>query len=203
MKESSTAIREKGRIMQFSFQKSAWDESALTHAYTHRFPYTNRFIQLPDCIENPENPAMPDGYDYLSLMTRHPFPLGTTVTTRCSFSGMAAPLLIFSEDLELCEDGCYRYGNYFEVVLYKNGINVWRLWRQEDGSVTWHRRLGAEFPITEGEIHTLSVTLSQEYMDIDMDGVKLSLRVEDLFPSFYLGITGCEGPCLFYGMSIE
>ena len=38
--------------MQFSFQKSAWDESALTHAYTHRLPYTNRFTQLPDCIEN-------------------------------------------------------------------------------------------------------------------------------------------------------
>ena len=51
MKESSTAIREKGRIMQFSFQKSAWDESALTHAYTYRFPYTNRFIQHEDCIE--------------------------------------------------------------------------------------------------------------------------------------------------------
>ncbi|MBP3665858.1 MAG: hypothetical protein J6K29_02285 [Clostridia bacterium] len=189
--------------MLFRFQKDAWDESALTHAYTHRFPYTNRFTQLPDCIENPENPAMPDGYDYLSLMTRQSFPLGTTVTTRCSFSGMAAPLLIFSEDLELCEDGCYRYGNYFEVVLYKHGINVWRLWRLEDGSVTWHKRLGVEFPVTEGEIHTLSVTPSKEYIDIDLDGMKLSLRTEDLFPSFYLGITGCEGPCRFFDMKVE
>ena len=189
--------------MYTNFQKGAWDESALTHAYTHRFPYTNRFTQLPDCIENPENPAMADGYDYLSLMTRSVYPFGTKVTARCSFSGMAAPLLIFSEDLELCTDGCYRYGNYFEVVLYKHGINVWRLWRQEDGSVTWHKRLGVEFPVTENEIHTVSVQLKDSYMEISVDGLKLSLRAEDLFPAFYLGITGCEGPCRFYDLTIE
>lgn len=189
--------------MQFSFQKDAWDESALTHTYTYRFPYTNRFIQLPDCIENPENPAMPDGYDYLSLMTRQSFQLGTAITTRCSFSGMAAPLLIFSEDLELCEDGCYRYGNYFEVVLYKHGINVWRLWRDGDGVVRWHKRLGVEFPVSEGELHSLSVRLKESDMEIELDGMKISLRTEDLFPRFYLGITGCEGPCRFYDLTVE
>jgi hypothetical protein len=115
---------------------------------------------------------------------------------------MAAPLLIFSEDLELCEDGCYRYGNYFEVVLYKHGINVWRLWRDADGAVRWHKRLGVEFPVSEGEVHTLSVQLKEGYMDIDLDSMKLSLRAEDLFREFYLGITGCEGPCRFYGMEI-
>ena len=189
--------------MKMNFRRSSWNEDRLTHAYTYRFPYTNRFIQHEDCIENPENPAMPDGYDYLSLMTKARYPLGTTVTTRCSFSGAAAPLLIFSEDLTLCEDGCYRYGNYFEVVLYKNGINVWRLWRLEDGTVTWHKRLGLEFPVSEGEVHTLSVQLKEDYVEIHLDGVSCSLRVEDLFPAFYVGITGCEGPCRFYDLCID
>ena len=40
-------------------------------------------------------------------------------------------------------------------------------------------------------------------VDIELDGMKLSLRAEDLFPSFYLGITGCEGPCRFYGLTVE
>ena len=189
--------------MKISFQRGCWDEAELTHAYTHRFPYTNKFIQQEDCIENPPNPAMADGFDYLSVMTRKPYPLGTRITTQCSFAGMAAPLLIFSEDLALCEDGAYRYGNYFEVVLYKNGINVGRLWRDADGAVRWHKRLGVEFPVSEGEVHTLSVQLKEGYMDIDLDGMKLSLRAEDLFREFYLGITGCEGPCRFYDMAIE
>lgn len=189
--------------MYVRFEKNLWDETSLTHAYTHRFPYTNKFIQHDACIENPENPAMADGFDYLSIMTRETYPTNTKITTRCSFSGMAAPLLIFSENLDLCEDGCYRYGNYFEVVLYKNGINVWRLWREADGTVKWHKRLGVEFPVSENEIHTLSVQLKENYMEIDLDSMRFSLRAEDLFPVFYLGITGCEGPCRFYDMNIE
>ena len=102
--------------MHIAFQKNAWDESAVTHAYTYRFPYTNRFIQHEDAIENGANPEMADGFDYLSIMSREAFPTGTRITTRCSFSGNAAPLLIFSDALDLCEDGVYRYGNYFEVV---------------------------------------------------------------------------------------
>ena len=189
--------------MYVSFRKGEWNEDRITHAYTYRFPDTNKFLQYDEYIENAVNPSIDFGYDYLSLITREKFPLGTTITTRCSFSGLAAPLLIFSENLDLCEDGSYRYGNYFEVVLYKDGINVWRLWREEDGTVTWHRRLGAEFPVTENEIHTLSVTLEENYFVIDLDGMKLHLRAEDLFPSFYLGITGCEGPCKFYDMTVE
>ena len=42
--------------MHIAFQKNAWDESAVTHAYTYRFPYTNRFVQRDTCIENGETP---------------------------------------------------------------------------------------------------------------------------------------------------
>lgn len=190
--------------MNINFSKNAWDETAVTHAYTYRFPFVNRFVQHEDCIENGANPEMCDGFDYLSVMTREKYPVGTKLTTRCSFKGMAAPLLIFSDGLDKCEDGALRYGNYFEVVLYKKGINVWRLWRKEDGSVTWHNRLRAEFPVMEEKIHTISVEVKETDFVIELDGVmKFSLRAEDIFPEFHLGITGCEGPCFFYDMTIE
>lgn len=189
--------------MKICFQRDAWDESAVTHAYTYRFPYTNRFVQRDTCIQNGENPAMPDGFDYLSIMTREKYPLGTTITTRCSFSGDAASLLIFADALDACEDGVFRYGNYFEVVLYKNGINVWRLWRREDGEVTWHKRLGVKFPVREQETHTLCVTPSENEILIVLDEMRITLRVEDFFPAFHLGLTGCEGPCSFYDMTVE
>ena len=112
--------------MRYDFSKGNWSMEGLAYAYSCRFAQNTQFIQREDCIENPQNPAMADGFDYLSIMTRKPYPLGTRITTQCSFTGMAAPLLIFSEDLELCEDGAYRYGNYFEVVLYN--IQNWIHW---------------------------------------------------------------------------
>lgn len=189
--------------MNICFKKNMWDETDIIHAYTYRFPYTNKFVQNEDCIENGVNPGMSDGFDYLSLVTKEKYPLGTKMIVHCSFSGDAAPLLIFADSLDKCEDGSRRYGNYFEVVLYKNGINVWRLWRKKDGSVTWHKRLGAEFPVAEDEIHTLCVKLVEDYIYIDIDGISFSLRTEDIFSSCHMGITGCEGPCRFYDMNIE
>ena len=189
--------------MFIDFKSNAWDESEVTHAYTYRFPFVNRFIQNEDCIENGKNPEMSDGFDYLSIMTREKYPLGTTITTECTFSGSAAPLIIMSDALDLCDDGVYRYGNYFEVVLYKNGINVWRLWKEENGKVKWHKRLGAKFSVEENKKHTISVKFEENYITVDFNGASYTLRAEDLFPSFHLGITGCEGVCRFYNMSIE
>lgn len=103
----------------------------------------------------------------------------------------------------MCEDGVYRYGNFFEIVLYKNEINVWRLWREENGEVAWHKRLGAIFPVAENQLHTVSVKVDESYISVSVNGMRFDLRAEDLFDTFHLGITGCEGPCRFYDMKIE
>jgi hypothetical protein len=190
--------------MKINFSKGAWNTDELTYAYTYRFDDTNEFIQNEDSIENAENPNCPaDGYDYLSIVSREKFGFGTKITTRCSFSGNAAPLIVIPDGLDDCADGHKRYGNYFEVVVWKNGINVWRLWRKENGEVTWHKRLGMEFSVEENKIHTLSVEFKENYLTVELDGVKTALRAEDLFPSFHLGLTGCEGPCRFYDMTVE
>ena len=189
--------------MYVDFKRDAWDEELITHAYTYRFPFTNRFVQRDDCIENGKNPGMADGFDYLSLLSRDKYPLGITVTVRCSFFGNASPLFLISDSLNLCEDGIYRYDKYFEVVIYKGGINVWRFFREKDGRLSWHKRLGISMPVLEGEIHTVSVKLEESFIVISLDGTAVTLRAEDLFDSFHLGITGCEGVCRFYDMKIE
>ena len=117
--------------MKINFAKGAWNTDELTYAYTYRFPQTNEFLQNEDSIENAENPACAaDGYDYLSLVSKATFGFGTKITTRCSFMGNAAPLIIISDGLDNCEDGHKRYARYFEVVVWRNGVNVWRHWQK-------------------------------------------------------------------------
>ena len=93
--------------------------------------------------------------------------------------------------------GVNRYGDYIEVVLWKNGVNVWRMWYR-DGEVTWKQLLGVDFPVSEGEIHSLSVTLGTDTLEITADERKMLLAVEDLYPSFHAGLNACEGINRFY-----
>ena len=189
--------------MKISFAESAWNTDEMTYAYSWRFPETPVFVQKDDCVENLKNPAAScAGYDFISLLTKKKFGAGTKITTRCAFEGDAAPLIVFADELDTDENGSKRYGNYFEVVLYKNGINVWRLWKQADGTVTWHKRLGVEFPVSEGDIHTLSVEMKKDDLVIEADGRKITLRAEDFFPACHIGINACEGICRFYDLSV-
>jgi hypothetical protein len=98
--------------------------------------------------------------------------------------------------------GVVRYGEYMEVVLYQNGVNVWRMWMKE-GKVTWKKLMGVEFPVTHGEIHQLSTEITSDRLNIEADGRKMSLLIDPMYSSFYLGINACEGINRFYDMVID
>ena len=54
----------------------------------------------------------------------------------------------------------------------------------------------------EEKIHELTVDVLEEGFEISMDGQKMYVRDEHIYPEFYLGITGCEGVCRFYDMEV-
>ncbi len=189
--------------MYLQFAKDQWNLQDVTYAWSRRFPETPSFQQKDDYVENRCDPEVTYGYENISLLTKQKYGPGTTITTRCAYFEDGAPLIMLSDDLYTDENGNLRYDNYFEVVLYKNGINVWRLWNQ-DGKMVWHRRLGAEFPVSEGEIHELSVTTGPCELTITVDGAhKLVLRTEDIFPSYHVGIDACEGINRFWDMHVD
>lgn len=187
--------------MNLNFLKDAWRMDGLTYAYSSRFPATPEFTQLEDCIENPPATENDDGYSYISLVTDSKLTPGITLSTCCSFDGTAAPLVVLAKELNE-KDGVRRYSDYLEVVLYKGGVNVWKLWKQPDGTVTWHKLLGINMPMEEEKRHCLTVKIGKESFDITVDGMNWYLRCEDIYPEFHLGITGCEGKCRFYGLEI-
>lgn len=187
--------------MRYDFSKGNWTMEGLRYAYSCRFNQNTRFLQREDCIENPPDPTMRDGYSYITLVTEKKLKPGVRLTTRCAFSGLAAPLVVLIKDL-FEKNGLPSYGDYQEVVLWKNGLNVWNLWLREDGTVEYHKLLGIDASVEEETIHTLTVDVLEQGFDITLDGQKLYVRDEHIYPAFYLGITGCEGPCRFYDMEI-
>lgn len=186
-----------GDTMNISFSKGAWTHGELVYAYSCRFEETTVFLQRPDCIENQQNPGAVYGYDNISLLTREKYGPGITISTRCAFEDLGAPLLVIADGLTVDGRGVSRYGDYIEVVLWKNGVNVWKMWMQ-DGQVTWKQLLGVEFPVSESESHTLSVTIGTDTLEITADDRKILLAVPDLYPTFHVGINACEGINRFY-----
>lgn len=188
--------------MKINFAKNAWTpERELVHAYSYRFEDRPVFTRCDDCIENKADPDGPGGYEYITLLAREQSAPGTRISTRCSFEEDGAPMIVLAKEMIPDPDGVLRFGEYIEIVLYKNGINVWQM-HCRDRRVTWKRLLGAEFPVAAGEIHTLSVETGADTLRIEADGHVLTLFVADLYPSFHAGIDACEGINRFYDLSI-
>lgn len=187
--------------MKYTFAKDAWTMDGLVNAYSARFHQKSVFLQRDTYIENPKDPNMSDGYSYITLMTREKFTPGVRLTFRCDFEGLAAPLMVITPEM-FEEDGMMKYANYQEVVLWKNGLNVWNLWQQEDGSIVYHKRLGIEESLPENVIHTVTVDVLAEGFRITLNGHSFFLRADYGYESFHMGITGCEGVCRFYDMEI-
>ncbi len=182
-------------------QDSNWRET-LVHAYSYRFTDTPEFTQHEDHIANKADERGPMGYEYIAVMTKEQYGFGTTVSTRTAFEGDGAPMIVLADKMYVDDAGVVRYGEYFEVVLYKNGVNVWQMWNIK-GEVTWKKRLGLRFDVTEGDIHDLSVTVTEDFLTLRVDGREAELYIPDMYRSFHVGVDACEGPNRFYDMTIE
>ena len=174
----------------------------LTYAYSYRFSETPVFEQEDDCIVNRKNPLQEQGFDNITLLTKEKCLPGTKITTVCSFDRFGAPLITIAESLTLDENGKMRYGDYLEVVVYKNGVNVWRMYFK-DGKVTWDCLLSVEFSLEEMKKHTLSAQILKNKLVICANERKMTLHIENMYPSFHVGVNACEEINRFYSMEIR
>ncbi|MBE6933869.1 MAG: hypothetical protein E7462_02280 [Ruminococcaceae bacterium] len=188
--------------MEISFAKNGnWCEK-LTQAYSFRFTETPDFTQKEDCITTAVNPNHREGFDNISLLSKEKYGVGVCATLHCQFDDVGCPEIILVENLEDCADGAVRYGACFETVLWKNGINVWRHYR-DDGKCHWHLRLGLTYPVAEATTHELTVQVQEQALSITLNGQNTVLRTEDLPERFHIGITACEGIVRLYDLKIE
>ena len=191
-------------MKKVDFKRGQW-ENEFVHVYSYRFDDRPVFTQEEDCIRNGtkhEPPRNMNDYEYITLFTKEKYASGTKISTKCSFDHFGAPLLVITD--EVTEDnGELRYGRYFEVVLYEEGINVWEMWMPEEKQVKWHKLMAVKFPVTENDVHELSMKIGKDMLEIEADGKVALLRVENLPEQFHVGLSGCEGINKFFDFTIE
>lgn len=189
-------------MTNITFTPGSWEDKNLTYAYSWRFPELPEFRQEPDCIVNNIAPGTPQLYDYMGLMLPETYTTGAKISACCSFEDYAAPMLVISPENEVDENGILRTLDYYEIVIWRNGLNVWHL-STENRKVTYYKVLGATFPVALEEKHTLSVEILDRRLVMQLDEMKLELYIHDLPGSFRLGYTACEGYCRLYQLTAE
>ena len=189
-------------MIHLNFARDQWNTDDMTYAYTYRFNETPVFTQQDDCVENKRCSDNKYGFEQITMLTKEKHRAGIRISSKCSFDKYGAPLFMLTDQLTKDENGNMRFGDYFEVVLYERGVNVWFLHR-EDGEVKVQNLLRVEFPITAAEIHTLTTEIKEKTFVIYADEHKIQLHVPNLFESFHIGITACEGINHFYTLDLE
>ncbi|MBE6655551.1 MAG: hypothetical protein E7609_01610 [Ruminococcaceae bacterium] len=189
--------------MKISFARGAWQNEALVAANSYRWEDVPEFHQAEDCVFNQTTDRNTFGFENVSLMVKTPFTGNYRVSTECAFESFGAPLIVIAHDLARDARGLYRYREYYEVVIYEMGINVWRLTTDKNDTVTWKKMMNVEFPVAAGEKHTLTVDIKDDVLEIAADGKRMSVRLPDLPKEYYLGIDACENINRFYSFSIS
>ena len=188
--------------MYISFDNKDWLLDKLCYAYTNRFKETPLLHQENDYLFNSLNPSGSDQkYGYVSVVTKQKVTSPIKLITRFSFEGLAAPLITMVKDLRIDQNGNMRYDDYKEIVVWKNGINVWNLWKNKE-KIIYDKLLALNFNVSENEIHTLEVIIEKDSFTFTLDGATTFLRIDDMYQTFHLGITACEGICKFYDLEI-
>ncbi len=188
--------------LRITFGPGEWENTGLVYAYSWRFRELPRFRQEKDCIANSAKQGDPGDYDYMGLMLPETYTAGAKIGIRCAFEEAAAPMLILSGENETDENGILRTLEYYEIVIWKNGLNVWRH-HTERRNTTHYKVLGAVFPLRQEEEHILNMEVREKRLVMDVDGHRLDLFVHDLPDRFTLGYTACEGICRLYEMTVQ
>ena len=188
--------------MKVNFGKGTSWRDAFLVANCYRWDCVPAFVEEEDHIVNRRSDDIATGFENASLVFKEPFTGDTHISVDCAFDAWGAPLIVLADALETDEKGRYRYREYYEVVLYEEGINVWRLTTDQQNTVSWKKLMSVDFPVTACDIHTLTVDIVGESLEIAACGHKMSVLLPDLASRYYIGIDACENINRFYAMEV-
>lgn len=186
--------------MKIKFTKGNWEDK-LIYAYTYRYKNKALFKQEKDHIKNSKDKTKENDFENISLFFKEKYGVGTKIETTCSFDSYGAPLICLAEDLVKQKDGTLKFGNYYEIVVYEQGVNVWDL--SYDGKkVSYYKMAGFTFNLSAKKKHKLKVELKNNRLYIEVERHSMQVGVPHSKSEYYWGIDACEGINRFYDIEI-
>ena len=196
------------------FSQGKWDPSAWTDLRQPQWDRGTPFVQGDYYVENWSDAAWSDEeifrkhqidtFSCMVLTNRFAAPMTFTTVTR--FEHRMAPAIVIASDIATDAQGRKALGNFYEIVLYDEGLNVWRHGHDADGKPVVEKAAYLTRRFEPKVQYALTVTVERKetqgrkfgQMTVRCDGEALGFR-DPLIPAeFYAGLIGSEGRCRFY-----
>ena len=178
-------------------------EAEYFYAHAPHSKFNVKYILTDDGkLINEYNPELGD-YDYISLLSREKYKAGTEIHAKFRFTGLGAPGLVFTDDIEESEDFPV-YGLHFEVCIWKNGVNVWHVIPyppRVERPIMATKLYFETYSIPEEEIECV-VKFGNKSITVITEGREFAVQNDEFPDTFRLGFTACEGYCEFSEFSI-
>jgi uncharacterized protein YneR len=113
-----------------------------------------------------------------------------------------APLIVLAPELVENAKGQKEYRDHFEVVIYDEGVNVWRYF-VKDGKLAYRKAAFAGFRLEKDVKYALAVKKTGKTLTVSVAGHTFDYFDDALPEACYVGITGCEGLNRFYDFTLR
>ena len=202
-------------IFNCSFESGKWDKKEFIEVKSSRWDNVNTFRQDKCHIVNvcPKDATPQEMLSkrapetYAAMIWKTPVKgKKVTITSHMSFDYRMAPSIVIAEKPGVSKAGFPEFRTHYEVVLFDQGLNVWRHWFK-DGKQVW-RKVGflkCDFkPNTKYELQVnIQFTARGPVWTVNCGGHEFGF-IDDLMPKeFYAGIVACEGVNRFYDFRVD
>jgi hypothetical protein len=200
-------------VVDLKFTPDGWDPAQWTLCKNPTVEYLGKWLQRPDCIENvtPDDPAKKNALDQTltTMIYNQQFSGNFTASATFQIGAGSAPGILLVQDYALDAQGRPQYGEFYEVIIYEKGLNLWHHFPRDD-KPTYEKTAYSNFALKpdtsyrltverKGKSVAMTVTPVGEQEPLRHVGILLNTLPNDL----YLGVMGCEGVSRVYDFRVE
>ena len=190
----------------------AWDRGAWKDVRQLKWDRGTPFVQTKEGLVNWSDERWSDEEIFAkhqidtcsAMVLTNRFSGPMSFVTRTSFDHRMAPAIVIAANLRKDGKGRDGLGDFFEIVLFDEGLNVWKhVWSDGQERVSKVAYLSARYEPQEPYALTVTVcpkkAQGRPALDIRVscDGHTLGFRDETFPHEYYAGILGAEGRCRF------
>ena len=111
------------------------------------------------------------------------------------------PADCLAPDLHANAKGQREFRDHFEVVIFNEGVNIWR-YSVADGKLVIRKAAFASFRLEKNVKYLLKVNKTDKTLTVSIAGHSFGYFDDALPDAYYVGITGCEGLNRFYDFAV-